>query len=209
MEEVVVISTKRINKRTIATAICPTCEDEYETRLDHLVAKKYKTECKSCSCRRKNLKHGESDSKLNRVWISMRSRCQSNTDANYKNYGGRGISVYGGWDDFSLFREWCINNGYREGLTIDRVDNDKRYSPDNCRFVDRFTQNQNTRKLSIRNKTGYRGVCYNSNAKKYMAEVTAFGNKYYLGLFETALSAAKEYDDFVIFNGFGNTLNNV
>jgi len=209
MKKVKIISTKRVNKKTIALAICPTCENNYETRLDYLVEKEYKAECKSCACRRKKLKHGKSGSKLHRLWISMRSRCKDKNNKGYKNYGGRGITVCTDWDDFSVFRKWCINNGYKKGLTIDRANNDEGYSPDNCRFVDWFVQNQNTRKLRTRNKTGYRGVCFNSNANKYMAEVCNYGKRHYLGLYDTALSAAKAYDDFVISNRFNNTINDV
>jgi hypothetical protein len=79
----------------------------------------------------------------------MQSRCYDLTSQHFKNYGGRGIQVCDEWlgeNGLDNFREWAISSGYRKGLTIDRIDNSKNYSPDNCRWVDMKTQCQNRRK---------------------------------------------------------------
>ena len=73
--------------------------------------------------------------KLYNVWKEMRQRCNNPKHNHYKRYGGRGITVCKEWDDPEAFYNWAVNNGYKEGLTLDRINNDKGYSPDNCRWV--------------------------------------------------------------------------
>lgn len=103
-------------------------------------------------------KHGESRSKLYRVWQTMRSRCNSKTHQRYCFYGEKGIRVCEEWEkDFTVFKEWAINNGYKEGLSIDRIDVDGDYCPENCRWVNMHVQLANRRK-SRTNKSGYTGI---------------------------------------------------
>lgn len=73
----------------------------------------------------------------------MKERCSNPHNKLYKRYGRRGISVCTEWLDFAAFREWMLANGYRQGLSIDRIDNDGDYCPENCRLVDTATQNRN------------------------------------------------------------------
>ena len=83
-------------------------------------------------------------------WEIMKSRCYRKSDKDYPNYGGRGITMCDEWRyDFWAFADWAMENGYRDGLTIDRKDNDKGYSPDNCRWITRYEQNQNKRNISL------------------------------------------------------------
>lgn len=107
----------------------------------------------SCGCYNKehakkiHSKHNMSDSKLYKVWHGMKTRCYNKNFMYYYNYGGRGITICDEWkNDFKIFYNWAIKNGYKEGLTIDRINNDGNYEPNNCRWITRAEQNRNQRK---------------------------------------------------------------
>lgn len=76
----------------------------------------------------------------------MKQRCTNPNHEAYANYGWRGITVCNEWKDFLCFYKWCMEHGYSEGLTLDRINNELGYFPDNCRFVDRVVQNNNNRR---------------------------------------------------------------
>lgn len=88
--------------------------------------------------------HGESKTKLNKVWRNMKDRCFNPNNSRYAHYGLRGISVCDEWrNDYASFRDWAKANGYSEGLSIDRMDNNGDYAPYNCRWVNSTVQNNN------------------------------------------------------------------
>ena len=111
---------------------------------------------KSCGClssenaqqrAMEHITHGQSKTRLYRIWVNMRSRCNKPSHPDYPRYGARGIKVCEEWDNsFQPFYNWSMSNGYRENLSIDRIDNESNYSPDNCRWVDTNVQNNNTRR---------------------------------------------------------------
>lgn len=114
-----------------------------------------KNHTKSCGCLIAEVAstHKLSKHPLFSVWINMRRRCNKEDYYAYPNYGGRGITVCEEWHkSFKSFYDWAIDNGYHKGLSIDRIDNDKGYSPDNCRWTTYTEQARNTRstKLNIK-----------------------------------------------------------
>lgn len=104
---------------------------------------------KSCGCL--NLKSrgdGRTKEKLYHVWASMKNRCNNPNDAHFEDYGGRGVRVCEKWNgshDYPNFKEWALKNGYKEGLSLDRIDVNGNYEPDNCRWVTQKVQTRNMR----------------------------------------------------------------
>lgn len=88
--------------------------------------------------------HGMRHTRIYSVWCAMKERCSNPNNKSYNRYGARGITVDPEWrDSFEAFHMWAVQNGYAENLTIDRIDNDKGYTPDNCRWVTVKEQNRN------------------------------------------------------------------
>lgn len=85
--------------------------------------------------------------RLKAVWAGMKNRCTNANCPQYGDYGGRGITVCEEWSNsFAAFKQWALNNGYKQGLAIDREDNDKGYVPENCRWITQKLNCRNTRK---------------------------------------------------------------
>jgi len=109
-------------------------------------------ETKSCGCLRKktflerNTSHGLSRTKLNAVYQAMKQRCENPNNTNYKHYGARGIKVCEEWlKSLITFYNWAIESGYKEGLSIDRIDVNGNYEPNNCQWVKMKIQTRNKR----------------------------------------------------------------
>ena len=109
---------------------------------------------KSCGClisdvlTERNVRHGMYGTRLYRVWNNMKNRCYGENNPSYERYGGRGIAVCDEWLDFNNFYDWSIKNGYKEEsnygeCTLDRIDNNGDYCPENCRWVSLGDQQRN------------------------------------------------------------------
>ena len=107
---------------------------------------------RSCGCIYK--KHGESGkskTRLYTIWIDMRQRIKNPNATGYKRYGGRGIEIYPLWlYDFSSFRDWALNSGYEDNLTIDRINNDGNYEPLNCQWITRIANSKKGGEIAFR-----------------------------------------------------------
>lgn len=114
---------------------------------------------KSCpKCNKSSYKHGMTNTRLFHIWQNMRGRCYCKTNYDYKDYGNRGIKICDEWKyEFLNFYNWAINNGYKENLSIDRIDVNGNYEPNNCRWADNFTQANNKRNNK---KYMYKGKLY-------------------------------------------------
>lgn len=106
----------------------------------------------TCGCGRSktfhnmHLKHGCSGERLYSIWKGMRKRCRNENASHYEHYGERGISVCDEWNDYLVFRQWALANGYNDGLTIERKSVNKDYCPENCTWIAAEHQPENTRK---------------------------------------------------------------
>lgn len=177
------------NKRLSAIYICPICNSEFISQV-YYVNKGDTTRCKKC----KGIKHGLSSHPLYQIYKGILYRVLNKKSKSYCDYGGRGISICSEWkDSFYSFYEWSIRNGYQEGLSIDRIDNDGNYEPSNCRWTNQFMQSSNTRELRKGNTSGYRGVTFDKKNNKWIAQIRVFGKRKNLGRYATPELASEAY----------------
>lgn len=118
------------------------CGVEKEVRLDHLIS----GSTKSCGCLLRDLFKKQAEerlafSRLYNTWSSMKQRCYNPKNNRYCYYGGKGISVCNDWIVFGGFKKWALESGYKEGMTVDRIDPSKNYSPDNCQWLSKSDNN--------------------------------------------------------------------
>lgn len=182
------------------------CGNYKEVRLCYL----QNGHAKSCGCLQteSRIKHRLSGHPLYWVWHAIKQRCYNPKSKVYKDYGKRGITLCGEWqNNVEKFIKWCLKNGWGKGLFIDRIDNDGNYKPNNCRFVDAGLNNRNKRLLTLRNKSGYRGVYRRKKDKKWIAAICVGGKSQRLGCFDNPLFAALRYDAKAIQLNDGRPLN--
>lgn len=117
--------------------------------------------------------------RIYKIWLGMRQRCNNPNDKDYGLYGGRGISVCEEWDNSSeAFIEWAKANGYSDGLSIDRVDTNGNYCPENCRWAT-STQQARNKRMPKNNKTGHTGI--HMDRGKYRATIYVDNRRVDLG----------------------------
>ena len=139
--------------------------------------------------RREPEHHGLYNSKLYMVWYGMKGRCYNHGNKHYQNYGGRGITICIEWrNDIKAFARWALENGYEDGLTLDRTDNDKEYSPSNCRWATRKEQANNVRRnlrITYQDET----LTAPQWAERFGININTLKKRYFKGLRGTELFA--------------------
>jgi hypothetical protein len=99
-------------------------------------------------------KHGGTGTRLYNIWCGMKDRCYNPNAIPYSRYGGKGITICDEWvNDYDTFREWALTHGYKDTLTIDRINNNLGYSPVNCRWITKAEQNRNTSRTKLNRDT--------------------------------------------------------
>lgn len=149
----------------------------------------------SCGCYQReqtskaNIEHGMTGKRLYRIWKGMKSRCYCPNKPDYHRYGALGVEVCEEWrDDFTAFEKWALANGYREDLTIDRIDFKGNYEPNNCRWTTQRVQARN-REMAEYNKYGVPGVCKVNG--RYRVRIRVDEKAFYYGTYDT-IEDAKE-----------------
>lgn len=201
-------ATETSNQKTRYGLYKCLCGKEFKAQTRHIV----RSETKSCGCliNSKNKTHGLYNHKLHQVWANIITRTENKKSDRYYRYGARGIIMCHEWrNSFKSFYEWSINNGYKELLQIDRINNDGNYEPSNCRWVTRNTNARNTCIIKSNNTSGYRGVSLHKIYKKYSSTIGINGKTIFLGFYDTPLEAAIVYDSYIIENNLEHTKNGV
>lgn len=154
---------RKKGKKTAWMCVCD-CGNEANVNLGDLRSGR----TKSCGCYRrentaiigktaKRVTHGDTDSRLYRIWNAMKNRCLRESTNAYQWYGNRGISICNEWLEYQEFKAWAVENGYSDKLTIDRIDNEGNYEPSNCRWI--------TNKEQQRNKSNSRFITIDGETK--------------------------------------------
>jgi len=140
-----------------------------------------KGDTRSCGClktettKNRMMTHGDSKTVLYKRWKAMRKRCANPNNADYPHYGGRGIRVCDEWQDYRAFKEWALSHGYSDDLSIDRIDVDGNYEPNNCRFI--------SMKEQCNNRSS--NICVTYKGKNYtIAELAELTGIQYSTLYE-------------------------
>jgi len=206
----------RLKNKTRALCACHFCNTQQE---GNYVWHKLNPNapCKKCSNKirkNKNQKHPIVNKyhRLFRIFNSMHQRTTNSKHNKYEYYGGRGILICNEWlKDRTKFYDWALTNGYSSELTIDRNDNDKGYSPNNCSWKTKSEQQHNTSEIRKNNTSGYKGVSKTIKKEKiaYRTRITFKGKEKHIGIYNTALEAASAYNKYCDENNLNHTRNKI
>ena len=186
-----------MQKATYGLFECQYCKKEFECIVQSISS----GNTKSCGCLCKGQPtHGLTYNKFYDTWRNMKNRCTNPSDIGYKNYGERGITVCAEWLDVSNFVAWAeVTHPNIEGYSLDRIDNNKGYSPDNCTWSSRTMQNIN-RRMQVTNTSGYNGISWNKKNSNWRAVIGIATKKVYIGSFPTVQEAVLARNNYIIEN---------
>lgn len=192
------------NTRRFCHCICD-CGNEKDVTTKDIVAGLIK----SCGCLHRDVgraqvkamaKHNCHSHPLYQTWITMIKRCNNPKCKSYINYGGRGISVCKEWVKTPKeFIECCLKKGWKKGLTIDRIDNNGNYEPNNIRFTTKHIQSTN-RRVFKNNTSGYTGVYWRMRSERWVAEINVNRKAKVIGYFNSKKEALDARNKYIIEN---------
>ena len=174
---------------------CAYCGGEFEGSVYSVK----RGQTKSCGCLRGDA-HGLTSHKFYNTWKHMVDRCSNPNNKDYIHYGARGIIVCEEWLDIKNFVDLAERTyPNTKGVSLDRIDNGKGYSPENCRWVDVTTQILNQRKRKD-NTSGYVGICWNNKNNNWMAKIKINKISKHIGSFHTKEEAVLARDKYIVEN---------
>ena len=183
---------------------CAYCGKEFETKFASIKG----GTTKSCGCQKGkgNITHGLGLHRFYDTWRQMLQRCNNPKYKDYKDYGARGITVCEEWLDVRNFVSWAEQTHPNiEGLSLDRIDVDGNYEPNNCRWADASTQALNQR-MKGNNTSGFVGVAYRKDNNKWSASITIDCKVVFLRCFKTKEEAVEARDNYIIQNNLPHKL---
>jgi hypothetical protein len=181
-------------KSTYGLFQCQYCGKEFETNIQSV----RRGRTKSCGCIVGNTTHGLKSNIFYGTWYNMNKRCNNPEDKDYPSYGGRGIKVCDEWLDIAIFIKWAeATHPKTEGLSLDRIDVEGNYEPNNCRWADRTTQALNKRMMRT-NTSGFVGVYSGVSKDGWYAKVGSNNKLKHIGYYETLEKAVQARDNYII-----------
>lgn len=169
-------------------------------------------QCNSENRSNYNIEYGilsTSRNHLYNIYFKIKHRCLNPNCKDYKYYGMRGITICKEWmSNYFYFRDWAVKSGYQDGLTIERIDVNGNYEPNNCTWITLSMQQFNKR-LYARNKSGYRGVIWDKEAKKWKSVVSINGKDNFVGRYNDLNEAVIRRNLYITENNLNNKLNDL
>ena len=184
-------------KATYGLFECQYCGKEFEAGV-RVIKVGYTRSC-GCIKGKSRIIHGLSNHRFWKTWQGMLYRCNNSKSPSFINYGARGIKVCEEWLDIKVFIAWA-DATYITGMTLDRIDNNGNYEPNNCTWSDRTIQSIKQRK-GVDNTSGYVGITWDKAINKWKARISNYGKTKHLGDYICKEEAVLARDNYIIESG--------